>query len=50
MSLGRIRWVAWRVGNPDRTHFSVNVRFGGYPPGILDCGFEALKERIGDLP
>jgi hypothetical protein len=29
---------------------SSNFRIAGYPPEILDCGLQALKERIGDLP
>ena len=37
------------VANPDITPFSSSVPMGGDPPGIMDCGFQALNERIGEI-
>jgi hypothetical protein len=35
---------------PDRTaFFGYYFQIGGDPPGAMDCGFQALNERIGDL-
>jgi hypothetical protein len=35
---------------PDRTAFLRDYfRIAGDSPGTMDCGFQALNERIGDL-
>jgi hypothetical protein len=37
------------VANPEVTPFWSYFLVGGDSPGTMDCGFQALNERIGDL-